>query len=77
MMYDHRGARLSVFAYPHHGKGGLDARGFQRQRAGERDVYVGQRRGYNVVSWRDRGMNWSMVSDVDPGELVHLVRTAY
>ena len=77
MMYDHRGARLSVFAYPDDGGDGLDARGFHRRRAGARDVYVGQRRGYNVVSWKDRGMNWSMVSDVDPGELVHLVKTTY
>ena len=70
MMYDHRGARVSLFAYPPAGAPVPD--GFRQQKIGDRVVLVGQRRGYTVVSWRARDLEYSMVSNVDPGEMVHL-----
>ena len=73
VIYDHRGARLSLFALPSESTPQRDPSGFQRQRVGERDVLVGRRRGYNVVSWKDRDLQYSLVSDVDKSELVELV----
>lgn len=74
MMYDHRGARLSVFAYP---KPARPSRpnGFREVRVGSRELLVGQRRGYNVVAWERGDVVYSMVSDLDPRELVELAST--
>jgi anti-sigma factor RsiW len=71
MMYDHRGARLSVFAYPRPST--AEPRGLERREVGGRVVYVGRRNGYNVVNWHERDLEYSLVSDADPGELVQLV----
>lgn len=73
MMYDHRGAKVSLFAVPAPNRTLESAKGFERRAVGGRVLLVGQRRGYNVVSWRDRDLMYSLVSDVDPGELVQLV----
>lgn len=75
MMYDHRGARLSVFALPR-GDEADRPEGFETRHVGGRVVHVGKRHGYNVVRWQHRGLSYSMVSDVDPAELVKLVSTA-
>jgi len=75
MMYDQRGAKLSLFAYPS-ATGVALPEGFERRTVGDRELFVGRRRGYNVVSWKDRNLFYSLVSDVDPGELVQLASTA-
>lgn len=72
MMYDHRGAKLSLFAYPDHPGALRAADGFERRVVGGRELYVGKQRGYSVVSWKEHGLLYSLVSDVDPAELVHL-----
>jgi anti-sigma factor RsiW len=71
MMYDHRGAKLSLFAYPkpHRFSKPND---FREVQAGARTLLVGQRRGYNVVAWENGDVVYSMVSDLDPRELVDL-----
>lgn len=74
MIYDHRGARLSVFAYPKPAHFSRPS-GFEEVRAGRRVLLVGQRRGYNVVAWEDGDVVYSMVSDLDPGELLELAST--
>jgi anti-sigma factor RsiW len=72
VMYDHRGAKLSLFAYPIGPQDGVLPQGFERRQVGGRELMVGAERGYNVVAWRDRGTFYSLVSDVDPSELVQL-----
>lgn len=77
VMYDHHGAKLSLFAAPEAPRGRAPE-GFREHRLGDRTVLVGQRRGYNVVSWRDRerGMVYSLVSDVDQHQLLRLATHA-
>jgi anti-sigma factor RsiW len=75
VMYDQRGAKVSLFAVPAPRRLG-EPEGFERRTVGQTVYLVGQRRGYNVVSWRDRDLFYSLVSDVDPGELVRLASTA-
>lgn len=72
VMYDARGARISLFAYP---KPALSARpvNFEERVVRGRPVLVGQHRGYNVVAWEDRELVYSLVSDVDASELIRLV----
>jgi len=73
MMYDHRGAKLSLFAYPIGSQGPSSTPpGFERREVGGRVLYVGAERGYNVVAWERNEMLYSLVSDVDTGELVQL-----
>jgi len=70
VMYDHRGARVSLFAYP---RADDEApKDFRRRQHGGRELLGGQRRGYNVIQWRARDLEYSLVSDLDPDEMVHL-----
>lgn len=71
VMYDHRGAKLSLFAYPSQ-ESLADISGLERRVVSGRELYVGSSRGYHVVSWKDRDLLYSLVSDVDPSELVQL-----
>lgn len=77
VMYDHHGAKLSLFAAPELNRARAPE-GFREHLVGGRTVFVGQRRGYNVVSWRDRERNmvYSLVSDVDQNELIRLASHA-
>lgn len=77
VMYDHHGAKLSLFAAPEL-RPVRSPEGFKEHRMGDRTMLVGQRRGYNVVSWRDRDqrMVYSLVSDVDQNELLRLAAQA-
>jgi anti-sigma factor RsiW len=74
MMYDHRGAKLSVFAYPKPARFSRP-NGFEEIHAGSHVLLVGKRRGYNVVAWEAGEVVYSMVSDLDPRELVELAST--
>ncbi|MBI4817001.1 MAG: zf-HC2 domain-containing protein [Deltaproteobacteria bacterium] len=74
VMYDRRGARVSLIAVPATDFGSPE--GFERRQVGPREMLVGQRRGYNVVSWREGRLVYSLVSDVDSGELVRLASMA-
>lgn len=75
--YEHRGAKVSLVAYPESGRGRAALPDdFERRHVGDRDFYVGAERGYNVVAWRERGTLYSLVSDVDGSELVRLASGA-
>ena len=71
IMYDQRGARISLFAIPC----GREPRmsNFDARTVGTRRVLVGRHRGYSLVTWGQEGVVYSMVSDVDSEELVRLV----
>lgn len=71
VMYDHRGAKLSLFAYPKPDRV-APPQGFEEVRAGERTLLVGKRRGYNLVAWEEGALVYLLVSDVDPRELIDL-----
>lgn len=74
VMYDRRGAKLSLFAYPKPTRFSRPS-DFEEVRAGARTVLVGQRRGYNVVAWEAGDVVYSLVSDIDPRDLVELAST--
>ncbi|MCK6552063.1 zf-HC2 domain-containing protein [Myxococcota bacterium] len=76
VMYDHRGAKISLFAFPKPARFSVPD-SFREVQAGHRSVLVGQRRGYNVVAWEDGDVVYSLVSDVDPRELVSLAAMAH
>jgi len=42
------------------------------QRAGARDVYRADARGFTVVMWRAHGLGYALVSDADPREVLDL-----
>lgn len=72
VMYDDRGARISLFAYPNVGRL-APPRHFKRRRVRGRPVVVGKHRGYNVVAWKRGDVAYNLVSDVDSNELIELV----
>ncbi|MFO0724925.1 MAG: hypothetical protein U1E65_14185 [Myxococcota bacterium] len=71
VMYDHRGAKMSLFAVPTQ-ETPREPPGFEQKVVGDRVLFVGTKRGYNVVAWKDRGTFYSLVSDVDSAELVEV-----
>jgi anti-sigma factor RsiW len=75
IMYDDRGARISLFAYPNEGGRVSVPKDFQERRIGNRNVMVGKHRGYNVVAWESGDVLYSLVSEVDPTELMQLAST--
>ena len=67
LMYDHRGARISLFAFPR-GRGLSTVPGHRlspRTDAIGRSIFVGQERGYNVVSWTGPSADYALVSEID------------
>lgn len=69
----HRRASLFVFADAAFDLGSQhgDAR-----HVGERDVRFANRRGYNVVVWREDEIVYSLVSDLDEASLLRLIESA-
>jgi anti-sigma factor RsiW len=74
IMYDDRGARISLFSYPVDGAISMP-NDFAERRVGGRTMMVGKHRGYNVVAWESRDVLYSLVSEVDPSELLDLAAT--
>ena len=72
IMYDQRGARISLFAVPY-ASGLPRSSEFSTRTVGDRRVTVGHHRGYSMVIWEQEGVLYSLVSDVDSEELVRLV----
>ncbi len=72
MMYDQRGARISLFAYPKP-PAFSKPRDFREEQVRGRPVMVGRHRGYSVVSWEQGELMYSLVSDVDRQELIQMV----
>lgn len=74
LMYDHRGARISVFARPL-GDGWSPSSRFIVREVDGRPLLVGRHRGYNVVALQRKNVLYSLVSDVDDVQLIELART--
>ncbi|MEL7372122.1 MAG: hypothetical protein AAFN74_24565 [Myxococcota bacterium] len=72
IMYDQRGARISLFAIPC-GLHPPPMSNFDTRSIDGREVMVGRHRGYSMVTWGQGGVLYSMVSDVDSDQLVRLV----
>ncbi|MEO1231272.1 MAG: zf-HC2 domain-containing protein [Myxococcota bacterium] len=72
IMYDHRGARVSLLVYPSSVKLSPPS-AFESRRVGEHDVVVGRHRGYTVLAWTRGPLVYSLVSDVDEHELMRFV----
>lgn len=71
LLYDHRGARISVFANPKRGNMAMPA-SFSRRLVEGRPYLVGSHRGYNVVATERDDVVYRFVSDVDGAELVRI-----
>lgn len=72
LMYDHRGARVSMVVFP--AKDALTAPpSFKSRVVGGQRVVLGRHRGYNMMAWKRGPLLYSVVSDVDQHELVRLV----
>jgi anti-sigma factor RsiW len=71
VMYDRRGSKLSLFAYPKPARFTRPA-DFREVQVGARTLLVGNRRGYNVVAWEEGDLVYSLVSDIDPKEMLDL-----
>lgn len=72
VMYDHRGARISLFAFPKP-RWVRPPEGFRSEVVRGREVILGQHRGYNVVSFAENELMYALVSDLDSEELVSIV----
>jgi anti-sigma factor RsiW len=73
LVYEQRGRPVTVVVFPDDQQipfGGVE------QRAGGRDVYLGQSLGYNVAMWRQGGVNYAVSSDLDQRDMIQLVSTA-
>lgn len=73
LMYDHRGARVSMLVYPTDRAELAPPPQFEAQVVAGRPVLVGQHRGYNVMAWIRGPLVYSVVADIDPYELSRLV----
>ena len=76
VMYDHRGARISVFASPRKRALAKPA-SFHRKVVDGRPFYVGRHRGYTVVATQRDDVLYRFVSDVDGPQLVRLASTVH
>lgn len=61
--------RTTLLVFP----GEMDLPSGKRTRVGERDVVVANQRGYNVALWQQHGIVYSLVSDLDEGDILQLV----
>ena len=71
LMYEKRGSRVSVFAFPKR-VGFRRPEHFVPHEAGGRQVLVGRHRGYNVTYFEDDGLVYSVVGEIEPVELKQL-----
>lgn len=75
LMYDHRGARLSMFVYPAEARRLDPPPQFEATRVGGRAILVGRHRGYNMVAFTHGPNLYSVVSELDQSDLVRLAST--
>lgn len=71
VMYDQRGARISLFAYPKPRRF-LPPPGFVEREVHGRTLQIGTHRGYNVVTWVSANTVYALVSEVDHDRLIDL-----
>ncbi len=76
LMYDHHGARVSVFAHPKRGQlAASDA--FRRQLVRGQPVLVGRHRGYTLAATERDGVVYRFVSDLDSPALLQFVSSLH
>lgn len=61
--------RTTLLVFP----GTLDLPAGKRTHVGGRDVVMANQRGYNVAVWQQRGIVYSLVSDLDETDMIQLV----
>jgi len=61
--------RTTLLVFP----GEIDLPDGRRTRVGNRDVVMANERGYNVALWQQRGIVYSLVSDLDERDVLQLV----
>ncbi len=71
LMYDRRGVRISVFASPGTNRNLSPPEFRPAQRAG-RELYLGEHRGYRIVSFSKGDLEYSIVGDAETEDLVEL-----
>jgi hypothetical protein len=72
VMFDHRGARISMLAFPRPSRLRPPA-GFTTRVVSGREVVVGQHRGYNLVAFAEGDVAYALVSVLDREQLLSLV----
>jgi mycothiol system anti-sigma-R factor len=70
LQYDVNGRRVTVIMFD---ASGLPMTGPSTRYVGRRQIFVGGRRGYSVVWYRDRDVAYTFASDLDPDRMVELV----
>jgi mycothiol system anti-sigma-R factor len=73
LVYDINGSKVSVFIFDP-GKRSVEAP--HRMVIGNREVFLDQERGYSVVLYRDRGVEYAITSDLDSDQMLKLVSSA-
>lgn len=76
LMYDHHGARVSVFAHPRTGQLAAPA-AFRRQLVRGQPVLVGRHRGYTLAATERDGVVYRFVSDLDSPALLQFVSSLH
>lgn len=61
--------RTTLLVFP----GEIEMPDGRRARVGEREVVMANQRGYNVALWQQRGIVYSLVSDLDERDILQLV----
>lgn len=64
------GKRMTLLVFP---GGDLKLPQGKRMQVGEHDVLMANERGYNVALWQNRGILYSLVSDLDEQDVLQLV----
>lgn len=75
-MYDHRGARVSVFANVKRGAMTVPS-SFERRFVHGQPILVGRHRGYNLVATERGNVVYRFVSDLDDAELVRFATSVH
>lgn len=76
IMYDHRGARVSVFANEKRGAMAVPA-SFERRLVRGQPMLVGRHRGYSLVATERGDVVYRFVSDLDGAELVRFASSMH
>lgn len=72
VMFDHRGARISMLAFPRPARF-RPPEGFSTRVITGREVTVGQHRGYNLATFSEGDVMYTLVSVLDQDQLLSLV----
>ncbi len=70
------GGRAGLFLFADGGRVHFPTAHAQIRKVGRREVLLANRRGYNVVLWKEQGIVYSLVSDLDEATLLKLVEAS-